>query len=1476
MPDSISLGDIVQGTVTSIDEDGIQLDVNGIVGTITAGELPLAAGEAPADRYALGDSVEAFLYRRRDDRPLDLSIRRAAPGYAETLAVRELGEIVNGTIIRVEEDSIWLDVDGAASQVGPSELPLMGNETLADRYLIGASVQAFVRYIDLDTRFLGCSVLRATPGYADILGTLNTGETINGTVMSVQSDRLLLDLNGLPDWIGEDELPLSAGEAPADRYSVGDVVAVLVANVHDMFQWSPLDCSVRRAMPGYENALNALNKGDTASATIISADDNRVVLDINGVRDVVRERELPLAPGEIPSDRYSVGETVDALIISVDHDVLSPSPINCSALRASPGYEDALQALDKRVTVSATVMSVRDGGNFSGVILDVNGVRSLVGKSELPLAPGEKISDRYSANETVDALVTDVNHDILHWKPLDCSVRRALPGYEATLNALNKGDTASATIISADDNRVVLDINGVRDVVRERELPLAPGEIPSDRYSVGETVDALIISVDHDVLSPSPINCSVLRASPGYEDALQALYMGAIVEATILSAESYELNLDINGVHASVDEDELPLAPGETPTDHYSVGETVDALVTDVDRDIFDFRPLTCSVRRALPGYETTLNALNKGDIVKATILSVASSRLNLDINGVHASVNEDELPLAPGETPADRYSAGETVDALVRDVDRDIFDSRPLTCSVRRALPGYETTFNALNKGDIVKATILSIESSELNLDINGVHASVDEDELPLAPGEKPSDRYSAGETVDALVTDIARDIFAYSNSLRCSVRRASSDYKDALLGLNVGDIVKATILSVESHHWNFELNLDINGVHAPVGEGELPLAPGETPADRYSAGETVDVLVTSVDRDIFESKPLSCSVRRASSDYRVARDVLKVGDILNGVVVKISESHLILNAHDMRFQIDAWDVPLSDDETLSDRYSVKDIVRMRVSRIDSRPTDQRDSLYGSVRRALDPDPLARFSPGGKIEGFITSIDRWYDGSTRGFYLEINGMIGYVEESDLPLFNNESCDNRYAVGDAVLAVVKNINSRETYHFAASARGAMYIRRGGSAPPKLGDLITGTIISVRERGIDLDVNGLIGWIPAGELSLDRDERPTDKYATGDHIEARVCGIDLSHRRFNTRQALMLSVRRVDGWTEALERLQPGTVVSDAQVLPSTYLPEDERRAIVDLGPVIGFISVDDFDSNDSARWMEEHVNTSIGVSIESIDANGLPIVSENRFRTRWRELVAELEEGSEATAELRTIEHDLAFVDLGFGLSATIPTEQIPATDKADESLAGQTRKTIQVRVISIDEDNHRITVERHDYQLERELEYGETAKIEFKATLRTPIKTKNYDEVSDKKRLQAPIQDSAIRAIASFLNTDGGVLCIGIDENGSPLDDVVAKDKFKDEDEMLQHLATLVNAQIGKHVWDNVKSSFENYHGKRILVVRCTQSNRPIYTVKKTDRSKVFYIRSVATSGELDIEDVTPYINDHFRNTGP
>jgi hypothetical protein len=145
----------------------------------------------------------------------------------------------------------------------------------------------------------------------------------------------------------------------------------------------------------------------------------------------------------------------------------------------------------------------------------------------------------------------------------------------------------------------------------------------------------------------------------------------------------------------------------------------------------------------------------------------------------------------------------------------------------------------------------------------------------------------------------------------------------------------------------------------------------------------------------------------------------------------------------------------------------------------------------------------------------------------------------------------------------------------------------------------------------------------------------------------------------------------------------------------------------------------------------------------------------------------------------------------------------------------------------------------------------------GESTTLEFKSTLQ-------WDVVEN--HINKDLRYSVLKTIAAFLNSQGGTLIIGVEDNGEIYglkNDLKTVDNSLDRYEQL--LASLISENIGPHYGTFIKVRFESVKAESVCVIDVDKASEPSFLKSKS--GKEFYVRVANTSRALDAAEVVQYI---------
>lgn len=146
----------------------------------------------------------------------------------------------------------------------------------------------------------------------------------------------------------------------------------------------------------------------------------------------------------------------------------------------------------------------------------------------------------------------------------------------------------------------------------------------------------------------------------------------------------------------------------------------------------------------------------------------------------------------------------------------------------------------------------------------------------------------------------------------------------------------------------------------------------------------------------------------------------------------------------------------------------------------------------------------------------------------------------------------------------------------------------------------------------------------------------------------------------------------------------------------------------------------------------------------------------------------------------------------------------------------------------------------------------------GEGDKVEFKSSLRFNLHSGKFGR---------EIEHAALKTIAAFLNSWGGILIIGVDDSGTVLG--TKNDQFENDDKAVLHLTNLVKERMGTHFLQFISSSVEMLGEDKIMRIDVSPSNLPAYLTNNNE--EYFYIRTGPATTDLKPSRIYDYIENRF-----
>ncbi|WP_333644365.1 30S ribosomal protein S1 [Parolsenella catena] len=351
------------------------------------------------------------------------------------------GDLVTGTVVKIERDEVLLDIGFKSEGVIPvRELSIRKDANPADIVNLGDTIEALVlQKEDKDGRLV-LSKKRAEyeRAWNRIEEKFNSGENVEGEVIEVVKGGLILDI-GLRGF-----LPASL----VDLRRVKDLTAYMgtriEARVIEMDRNRNNVVLSRRVVleearkAERSEILSKLQPGMRLKGTVSSIVDFGAFVDLGGIDGLVHISELSWNHVNHPSEVVKVGQEVEVQVLDVD---LNRERISLGLKQTT---EDPWRTLVKKYPVDAIVEGTVTKLVPFGAFVDLgDGIEGLVHISEMAKAHVDQPSQVTKAGETVHVKVMEIDLDR---RRISLSMKAAAEtlGFEVEVTPMDKPEDEAA------------------------------------------------------------------------------------------------------------------------------------------------------------------------------------------------------------------------------------------------------------------------------------------------------------------------------------------------------------------------------------------------------------------------------------------------------------------------------------------------------------------------------------------------------------------------------------------------------------------------------------------------------------------------------------------------------------------------------------------------------------------------------------------------------------------------------------------------------------------------------------------------------------------------------------------------------------------------------------------------------------------------------------------------------------------------
>lgn len=331
-------------------------------------------------------------------------------------------------------------------------------------------------------------------------------------------------------------------------------------------------------MDQIEKSMKVLKKGEIIEGTIISVNEEEVLVNVGSTMDgIVTVEELEDHPVN-PMDHYKEGDKITVIVLGNDGE----GSVLLSKKRAEyvKIWDDFDLSIEGNKTFKVKVKEAIKGG----VTCELKGVRGFIPGSQLSLSYVEDLESYVGESLEVKAIEynREKNSVVLSAKKLLAEKKEAQG--KRLFDTLTEGQIYTGTVTRLSDFGAFVDIGGADGLVHITELSWKRIKHPSDVVNVGDRVEVTVIKVDKESKRIG-LRLNDVQDNP-WMDITAYYNEDDIVTGTVTRLASFGAFVELeSGIDGLLHVSEISEERISKPADVLEIGQEVQVMIIGIDTD---------------------------------------------------------------------------------------------------------------------------------------------------------------------------------------------------------------------------------------------------------------------------------------------------------------------------------------------------------------------------------------------------------------------------------------------------------------------------------------------------------------------------------------------------------------------------------------------------------------------------------------------------------------------------------------------------------------------------------------------------------------------------------------------------------------------------------------------------------------------------------------------------------------------------
>ncbi|MDH3581214.1 MAG: 30S ribosomal protein S1, partial [Hyphomicrobiales bacterium] len=538
-------------------------------------------------------------------------------------------------------------------------------------------------------------------------------------------------------------------------------------------------------------SADALQEGTVVKGKVVAIEKDLAVVDVG----LKTEGRVALKEFGLPGSdsRVSIGDEVEVYLERVEN-------ANGEAMlsRDKARREESWVRLEQKFKGNEKVEGVIFNRVKGGFTVDLDGAVAFLPGSQVDIRPVRDIGPLMNTPQPFQILKMDRRRgNIVVSRRSVLEETRAEQRSEIVAR-LEEGQVTEGVVKNITDYGAFIDLGGIDGLLHVTDMAWRRVNHPSEIVTVGDTVKVQIVRINPETQRIS-LGMKQLDSDPW--EGIEAKYpVDARIKGTVTNITDYGAFVELeSGVEGLIHVSEMSwtkknIHPGKI----VSTSQEVEVQVLEVDPQK---RRISLGLKQTQenPWIEFD-DSHKKGDVVEGEVRNITEFGLFIGLDaGVDGMVHLSDLDWnRSGDEAIKDYKKGDTVKAVL--LEADVGKER-ISLGIKQLSDDPMTGSGDLKKGARVTCEILTVQENgmEVKLIESGLKSFIRRSDLSRERSEQRTDRFAAGEKIDAVVTQIDKASRKVSVSVKAleiaEEKEAVKQYGSTDSGASLGDILGAAL---------------------------------------------------------------------------------------------------------------------------------------------------------------------------------------------------------------------------------------------------------------------------------------------------------------------------------------------------------------------------------------------------------------------------------------------------------------------------------------------------------------------------------------------------------------------------------------------------------------------------------------------------------------------------------------------------------